>query len=58
MLLIACIEEPDVAKTLVMLLPLARKKILKLEHLGLRAEPLSTLRARAPPSTLELFPAA
>jgi hypothetical protein len=38
------------------LLPLARKKIL--EHLGLRAEPLSTLRAQAPPVTLELFPAA
>ena len=39
-----------------MLLPLARKKIL--EHLGLRAEPLPTLRAQAPPVTLELFPAA
>jgi hypothetical protein len=39
-----------------MLLPLARKKIL--EHLGLRAKPLPTLRAQAPPVTLELFPAA
>ena len=29
-----------------------------LEHLGLRAEPLPTLRAQAPPVTLELFPAA
>ena len=29
------------------------KKIL--EHLGLRAEPLPTLRAQAPPVTLELF---
>jgi hypothetical protein len=38
-----------------MLLPLARKKIL--EHLGLRAEALPTLRANAPPVTLELFPA-
>jgi len=38
--LIACIEEPDVAKDI-------------LEHLGLRAEPLPTLRARAPPVTLE-----
>jgi hypothetical protein len=28
------------------------------EHLGLRAEPLPTLRAQAPPVTLELFPAA
>ena len=45
MQLIACIEEPDVAKKI-------------LEHLGLRAEPLSTLRAQAPPVTLELFPAA
>jgi hypothetical protein len=45
MRLIACIEEPDVAKKI-------------LEHLGLRAEPLSTLRAQAPPVTLELFPAA
>ena len=34
----------------------ARGKIL--EHLGLRAEPLPTLRAQAPPVTLELFPAA
>jgi hypothetical protein len=42
MLLIACIEEPDVAKKI-------------LEHLGLRAEPLPTLRAQAPPVTLELF---
>jgi len=45
MRLIACIEEPDVAKKI-------------LEHLGLRAEPLPTLRAQAPPVTLELFPAA
>ena len=45
MRLIACIEEPDVAKKI-------------LEHLGLRAEPLSTLRAQAPPVVLELFPAA
>ena len=45
MRLIACIEEPDVAKKI-------------LEHLGLRAEQLSTLRAQAPPVTLELFPAA
>jgi hypothetical protein len=45
MRLIACIEEPDVAKKI-------------LEHLGLRAEPLSTLRAQAPPVMLELFPAA
>ncbi len=29
-----------------------------LEHLGLRAEALPTLRAQAPPVTLELFPAA
>jgi hypothetical protein len=43
--LIACIEEPDVAKKI-------------LEHLGLRAEPRSTLRAQARPVTLELFPAA
>ncbi len=42
MRLIACIEEPDVAKTI-------------LEHLGLRAEPLPTLRAQAPPVALELF---
>ena len=42
MRLIACIEEPDVAKKI-------------LEHLGLRAEPLPTLRAQAPPVTLELF---
>jgi hypothetical protein len=45
MRLIACIEEPDVAKKI-------------LEHLGLRAEPLPSLRAQAPPVTLELFPAA
>lgn len=45
MRLIACIEEPDVAKKI-------------LEHLGLRAEPLPTLQAQAPPFTLELFPAA
>ena len=45
MQLIACIEEPDVAKKI-------------LGHLGLRAEPLPTLRAQAPPITLELFPAA
>jgi hypothetical protein len=45
MRLIACIEEPDVAKGI-------------LEHLGLRAEDLPTLRAQAPPVTLELFPAA
>jgi hypothetical protein len=42
MRLIACIEEPDVAKKI-------------LEHLGLRAEPLPTLRAQAPPVALELF---
>ncbi len=42
MRLIACIEEPDVAKGI-------------LEHLGLRAEPLPTLRAQAPPVALELF---
>ena len=42
MRLIACIEEPDVAKKI-------------LQHLGLRAEPLPTLRAQAPPVTLELF---
>ena len=29
-----------------------------LEHLGLGAEPLPTLRAPAPPVTIELFPAA
>ncbi len=45
MRLIACIEEPDVAKKI-------------LEHLGLRGEPLPSLRAQAPPVTLELFPAA
>ena len=45
MRLIACIEEPDVANKI-------------LEHLGLRAEPLSTLRAQAPPVALELFPEA
>jgi hypothetical protein len=43
MRLIACIEEPDVATKI-------------LEHLGLRAEALPTLRAQAPPVTLELFP--
>ena len=43
--LIACIEEPEVAKKI-------------LEHLGLRAEPLPTLRSQAPPETLELFPEA
>ncbi len=32
------------------------KKIL--EHLGLRAEPLPTLQAQAPPVALELFPEA
>ena len=45
MRLIACIEEPDVARKF-------------LEHLGLRAEPLPTLRAQAPPVALELFPEA
>ena len=45
MRLIACIEEPDVARKI-------------LEHLGLRAEALPTPRAQAPPVTLELFPAA
>ena len=45
MRLIACIEEPDVEKKI-------------LEHLGLRAEPLPTLRAQAPPVALELFPEA
>jgi hypothetical protein len=40
--LIACIEEHEVAKGI-------------LEHLGLRAEPLPTLRAWAPPVALELF---
>jgi hypothetical protein len=45
MRLIACIEEPDVAKGI-------------LEHLGLRAEPLPTLRDQAPPVTLALVPAA
>jgi hypothetical protein len=45
MRLIARIEEPDVARKI-------------LEHLGLRAESLPTLRAQAPPVTLELFPAA
>ena len=44
MRLIACMEEPDVARGI-------------LEHLGLRAEALSTLRAQAPSVTLELFPA-
>ena len=41
----ACIEEPDEAKKI-------------LEHLGLRAEPLPTLGAQAPPVALELFPEA
>ena len=45
MRLIACIEEPDVAKKI-------------LEYLGLRAEPLPTLGAQAPPVALELFPEA
>ena len=45
MRIIACIEEAEVAKKI-------------LQHLGLRAEPLPTLRAQAPPVTLELFPAA
>jgi hypothetical protein len=45
MRLIACIEEPDVARKI-------------LEHLGLRAEALPILRAQAPPVTLELFPVA
>jgi hypothetical protein len=45
MRLIACIEDPAVATGI-------------LEHLGLRAEALPTLRAQAPPVTLELFPAA
>jgi hypothetical protein len=45
MRLIACIEEPDVAKEI-------------LEHLGLRAKTLPILRAQAPPVTLELFSAA
>ena len=45
MRLIACIEEPDVARKM-------------LEHLGLRAEPLPTLRAQAPPVALELYPEA
>ncbi len=45
MRLIACIEEPDVAKKI-------------LEHLGLPSEPLPTARAQAPPVTLELFPEA
>ncbi len=43
MRVIACIEEPDVAKKI-------------LVHLGLRAETLPTLQA--PPVTLELFPEA
>ncbi len=42
MRLIACIEKPDVASGI-------------LEHLGLRSEPLPTLRAQAPPVALELF---
>jgi hypothetical protein len=45
MRLIACIEELDVARKI-------------LEQLGLRAEPLPTLRAQAPPVTIELFTAA
>jgi hypothetical protein len=43
--LIACIEEPELARKI-------------LEHHGLRAEPLPTLRAQAPPVALELFPEA
>ncbi len=39
------IEEPDMAKKI-------------LVHLGLPVEPLPTARAKAPPVTLELFPAA
>jgi hypothetical protein len=45
MRLIACIEEPEVARTI-------------LKPLTLRAEPLPTLRAPAPPVALELFPEA
>jgi hypothetical protein len=45
MRLIACIEEPDVAKKI-------------LVHLGLPSEPLPTARAQAPPVTLDLFPEA
>jgi hypothetical protein len=45
MRLIACIEEPDVAKKI-------------LVHLGLPSEPLPTARAQAPPVALELFPEA
>ena len=45
MRLIACIEEPDVAKKI-------------LVHLGLPSESLPTARAQAPPVTLELFPEA
>jgi hypothetical protein len=43
--IVACIEEPDVARKI-------------LEHLGLPSEPLPTARAQAPPVTLELFPEA
>ena len=45
MRLIACIEEPDVARKI-------------LEHIGLGAEPLPTRRAQAPPVALERFPEA
>ena len=45
MRVIACIEEQDVTKTI-------------LVHLGLPAERLPTPRAQAPPVTLALFPAA
>ena len=45
MRVIACIEEPDVAKKI-------------LVHLGLPSESLPTARAQAPPVTLELFPEA
>jgi hypothetical protein len=45
MRVIACIEEHDVAKKI-------------LVHLGLPSEPLPTARAQAPPVTLELFPGA
>ena len=44
MRVIACIEEHDVAKKI-------------LVHLGLPSEPLPTARAQASPVTLELFPA-
>ena len=45
MRVIACIEEHDVAKKI-------------LVHIGLPAEPLPTVLAQAPPVTLELSPAA